>query len=303
MKYNSFLSVSDMSPNDIGAIIKRASQLKTSYSSKPLEDKTVALIFEKPSLRTRVSFEIGIRRLGGESIYITKEEIGLGVREPVQDVAHVLSQWVDCIVARVFSHTNLELLAQHADVPVINALSDYEHPCQALADLLTIYEHKDKLKGTRVAFIGDGNNVASSLALACASVETEFYIATPTAYEIPHSIWQKALEIASLSNTVIEQMNSPQDAVRGADVVYTDVWASMGQEHERDKRIKYFKDYQVDETLMSKAKPNAIFMHDMPAHEGEEISPGMLYSDQSVVFDQADNRLHAQSALLEKLLA
>ena len=303
MKYNSFLSVSDMSPNDIGAIIKRASQLKTSYSSKPLEDKTVALIFEKPSLRTRVSFEIGIRRLGGESIYITKEEIGLGVREPVQDVAHVLSQWVDCIVARVFSHTNLELLAEHADVPVINALSDYEHPCQALADLLTIYEHKDKLKGTRVAFIGDGNNVASSLALACASVETEFYIATPTAYEIPHNVWQKALEIASLSNTVIEQMNSPEDAVRGADVVYTDVWASMGQEHERDKRIKYFKDYQVDETLMSKAKPNAIFMHDMPAHEGEEISPGMLYSDQSVVFDQADNRLHAQSALLEKLLA
>lgn len=303
MKYNSFLSVSDMSPNDIGAIIKRASQLKTSYSSKPLEDKTVALIFEKPSLRTRVSFEIGIRRLGGESIYITKEEIGLGVREPVQDVAHVLSQWVDCIVARVFSHTNLELLAEHADVPVINALSDYEHPCQALADLLTIYEHKDKLKGTRVAFIGDGNNVASSLALACASVETEFYIATPTAYEIPHNVWQKALEIASLSNTVIEQMNSPEDAVRGADVVYTDVWASMGQEHERDKRIKCFKDYQVDETLMSKAKPNAIFMHDMPAHEGEEISPGMLYSDQSVVFDQADNRLHAQSALLEKLLA
>jgi len=303
MKYNSFLSVSDMSPNDIGAIIKRASQLKTSYSSKPLEDKTVALIFEKPSLRTRVSFEIGIRRLGGESIYITKEEIGLGVREPVQDVAHVLSQWVDCIVARVFSHTNLELLAEHADVPVINALSDYEHPCQALADLLTIYEHKDKLKGTRVAFIGDGNNVASSLALACASVETEFYIATPTAYEIPHNVWQKALEIASLSNTVIEQMNSPEDAVRGADVVYTDVWASMGQEHERDKRIKCFKDYQVDETLMSKAKPNAIFMHDMPAHEGEEISPGMLYSDQSVVFDQADNRLHSQSALLEKLLA
>ena len=286
MKYTSFLSVSYMSPNDIGAIIKRASQLKTSYSSKPLEDKTVALIFEKPSLRTRVSFEIGIRRLGGESIYITKEEIGLGVREPVQDVAHVLSQWVDCIVARV-----------------INALSDYEHPCQALADLLTIYEHKDKLKGTRVAFIGDGNNVASSLALACASVETEFYIATPTAYEIPHNVWQKALEIASLSNTVIEQMNSPEDAVRGADVVYTDVWASMGQEHERDKRIKCFKDYQVDETLMSKAKPNAIFMHDMPAHEGEEISPGMLYSDQSVVFDQADNRLHAQSALLDKLLA
>ena len=166
--------------------------------------------------------------------------------------------------------------------------------CQALADLLTIYEHKDKLKGTRVAFIGDGNNVASSLALACASVETEFYIATPTAYEIPHNVWQKALEIASLSNTVIEQMNSPEDAVRGADVVYTDVWASMGQEHERDKRIKCFKDYQVDETLMSKAKPNAIFMHDMPAHEGEEISPGMLYSDQSVVF------LYSTGAIIHK---
>ena len=303
MKYNSFLSVSDMSPNDIGALIKRASQLKFSYSSKPLEGKTIALIFEKPSLRTRVSFEIGIRRLGGESIYISKEEIGLGVREPVQDVAHVLSQWVDCIVARVFSHTNLELLAEHADVPVINALSDCEHPCQAFADLLTIYEHKGKLKGTRVAFIGDGNNVASSLALACASVEAEFCIATPTGYEVPHSIWQKALEIASLSSTVIEQVNSPEDAVRGADVVYTDVWASMGQEHERDKRIESFKNYQVDETLMSKAKPDAIFMHDMPAHEGEEVSPGMLYSDWSVVFDQADNRLHAQSALLDILLA
>ena len=263
----------------------------------------VALLFEKPSLRTRVSFEVGIRELGGQCIYLSKDDVGLGEREPVADVARVLDRWVDAIVARVFSHESLELLAQHATVPVVNALSDLEHPCQAMGDLLTMLDHKGALEGLRVAFVGDGNNVASSLALACGSVGAEFIHASPVDYQVPNAIWQEAQERASLNGARVGWVELPQQAVRDADVVYTDVWASMGQEAEREERLRAFAEYQVNDELMAYAKPDAIFMHDMPAHEGEEIAEGMLDDRRSVVFDQAENRLYAQQAVLAELLS
>ena len=303
MKTKDFLSIADLSPDELGLLIEKAGRLKRGERSAALEGKIVALLFEHPSLRTRVSFEVGIRRLGGECIYLSRDDVGLGVREPVADVARVLDRWIDGIVARVFSHHSLELLAEHTTVPVINALSDLEHPCQALADLLTISEHKQTMEGLRVAFVGDGNNVAASLALACASVGSDFLLAAPRDYQIPTVVWERAIERASLNGSRVGWVELPQHAVRGADVVYTDVWASMGQEDEREKRLKAFGDYQVNEELMGYAKPDAIFMHDLPAHEGEEIAEGMLDHPRSVVFDQAENRLYAQNALMAGLFS
>ncbi len=301
MKGKDFLSVADLTPSEVGALVEKARQMKTGHKPHPLEEKVLALLFEKPSLRTRGSFEVGIRQLGGDCFYLGPNDVGLGVREPVSDVARVLDQWVDGIVARVFSHRSLELLAEHTKIPVINALSDLEHPCQAMGDLLTIYEHKGALEGIKVAFVGDGNNVASSLALACASVGTEFALAAPRDYQIPSVVWEEAKERASLNGTKVGWVELPQQAVRGADVVYTDVWVSMGDEGEAKQRLSAFADYQVNEELMSFAKPDAVFMHDMPAHEGEEIAKGMLDHPRSAVFDQAENRLHAQNAILAEL--
>ena len=283
-------------------MVKSAERMKNGdRTQRPLAGKTVVLLFEKPSLRTRVSFEVGIRQLGGECIYLSKDDVGLGVREPVADVARVLDRWVDAIVARVFSHGTLELLADNTTVPVVNALSDVEHPCQAMGDLLTIAEQKGDLRGLRVAFVGDGNNVAASLALACASVGADFILAAPRDYQIASIAWEKAVERASLNQSRVGWVELPQQAVRGADVVYTDVWVSMGQESDRSERLRVFGDYQVNEELMGYAKADAIFMHDMPAHEGEEIAEGMLEHPRSVVFDQAENRLHAQKAVLAQL--
>ena len=283
-------------------MVKSAEQMKKGdRAQRPLAGKTVALLFEMPSLRTRVSFEVGIRQLGGECIYLSKDDVGLGVREPVADVARVLDRWVDAIVARVYSHGTLGLLARHAAVPVVNALSDVEHPCQAIGDLLTIAEQKGELRGLRVAFVGDGNNVASSLALACASVGADFILAAPTDYQIASFAWEESVERASLNHSRVGWVELPQQAVRGADVVYADTWVSMGQESDRPERLRAFGDYQVNEALMGYAKADAIFMHDMPAHEGEEIAEGMLEHPRSVVFDQAENRLHAQKAVLARL--
>ena len=303
MKRKDFLSIADLQPDEVGLIVESVGRLKGGGTSPAVQGKIVALLFEKPSLRTRVSFEVGIRQMGGDCVYLSRDDVGLGVREPVADVARVLDRWVDAIVARVDSHESLELLARHTTVPVVNALSDVEHPCQALGDLLTMSEHKGRLEGLRVAFVGDGNNVAASLALACASVGADFILAAPPAYQIPTSAWGEAQERASLNGCRVGWVELPQQAVRGADVVYTDTWVSMGQDAEREARLAAFQDYQVNEELMGYAQPDAIFMHDLPAHEGEEIAAGMLDHPRSVVFDQAENRLHAQKAVLAELFA
>ena len=303
MHGKSFLSISDLTSGEIERLLHEAVRLKTDSMQQPLDGKIVALLFEKPSLRTRVSFEVGIRQLGGDCIYLSGGDVGLGVREPVDNIARVLDRWVDAIVARVFSHDTLELLAEHTTVPVVNALSDIEHPCQSMGDLLTILEHKGNLKNLRIAFIGDGNNVASSLALACSSVGADFVLASPREYQISKVVWEEAGRRAILNGSRIEWVELPQQAVSGADVVYTDVWISMGQEAESTPRLRKFEEFQVSKELMSYAKPDALFMHDMPAHEGQEIAEGMIDHPQSVVFDQAENRLHAQKAILSELFS
>ena len=293
-----FLSVADLSPHEIGLSIDSAIRMKGGEYTKPLDGMTVVTLFEKPSLRTRVSFEIGIRQLGGDCVNLGASEVGLGVREPVADVARVLDRWVDIIVARVNSHDSLLEFAEYANAPIVNALSNLEHPCQAMADIMTIRQHRGELRGQRVAYIGDGNNTAASLAIACASVGADFVIAAPPDYQIPTPAWEEANRRASESQSKIGWVELPQQAARGADVVYTDTWVSMGQDDETEVRLEAFKEYQVNEELMSHAKPDALFMHDLPAYEGKEIAPGMIDHPRSVVFDQAENRLHAQKAIL-----
>ncbi len=293
MTKRDLLSVADLSPEEIRQVVGRASLLKGGEKSAALQGKSVALLFEKPSLRTRVSFDVGIKELGGHPVYLGKDEVGLGGREAISDVAQVLSRYVDAIVARVYHHQTLEELAEHASIPVINALSDVEHPCQALGDMLTVQESLGKTYGVSIAFVGDGNNVAASLALAAASLGAGCTVASPQGYELPAAL----LEAAGVA-----QVTAPEEAVAGADVVYTDVWVSMGQEDQTKERLKIFAGYQVNPSLMELAKPGAIFMHPLPAHHGEEVSSGMLEHPASVVFDQAENRLHAQKAALETIL-
>ncbi|MPZ50366.1 MAG: ornithine carbamoyltransferase [Dehalococcoidia bacterium] len=303
MRGRDLLSISDLTPEELDYLIRSALAMKRDGSRPVLEGQTIAMLFEKPSLRTRVSFEVGMKQLGGTAIYLSQAEVGLGQREPVQDVARVLSRYVAGIVVRTYAQQSLVDLAAAADKPVVNALSDDEHPCQALADLLTVREKKGRVDGVRIAFIGDGNNVAASLSLACALGGAEFVIASPPGYGLPEAIVDAARASARDSGGAIEQVVSPEDAVKGADVVYTDVWTSMGQEAAWLERQEAFQGYQVDEALMKLAKPDAIFMHDLPAHRGEETIDSVIESPQSVVFDQAENRLHAQKALLAALMA
>ena len=300
MKGKDLLSITDLGGEDIRLLISDAISLKAQGWLDMLSGKSLAIMFEKPSLRTRVSFELAMRQLGGEAIYLSPAEVGLGGRESVPDVARVLSRYVNAIAARTFSHQTLEVLAEYSAVPVINALSDWEHPCQALADLLTITEKKGELQGLTLAFIGDGNNTARSLMLAASLMGMNFRIASPSAYTID----QETLSLAQGNNAdgSILCTDQPQLAVEGADIVYTDVWASMGQEDEAKKRRKAFVKYQVDAALFSLAKENAIFMHDLPAHRGEEVTDEVIDGARSVVFDQAENRLHAQKALLAAML-
>ena len=302
MKGKDLLSISDLEPDEVSRIVQKAGQMKRDGTPRLLEGKVVALLFEKPSLRTRVSFEVGVRQMGGSCIYLSQADVGLGVREPVPDVARVLDRLVDVIVARVFSHSSLEILAENTSIPVINALSDLAHPCQALGDMLTIHERKGALEHPRVAFVGDGNNIASSLALACASVGTDFVIAAPRDYRVPTIAWEEARRRAAVGGSLLDWVESPREAVRGADIVYTDTWISMGQEAEAEERRRVFAAYQVNEELMKLAKPDASFMHDMPAHRGEEVSEEMLDGPSSIVFHQAENRLHAQKAILAELV-
>jgi ornithine carbamoyltransferase len=302
LKGKDLLSIADLNREDIPLLISRAIELKEEGWRHSLSEKTLALLFEKPSLRTRVSFEMAMRQLGGYAIYLSPAEVGLGKREPVPDVARVLSRYVDAIAARTFSHETLELLARYADVPVINALSDLEHPCQALADLLTIYEKKGELEGLTMTYVGDGNNVAHSLMLASALAGIHFRIASPAGYQVRDDLLELAQSYAMESGTEILCTEDPRQAVHEADIVYTDVWTSMGQEDESDKRRRAFAGYQIDDELMMQAQEGAILMHPLPAHQGEEVAKGVLDSPRSVVFDQAENRMHLQKALLAEML-
>lgn len=302
MKGKDLLSIADLNREDITLLISRAVELKAEGWSNSLSEKVLALVFEKPSLRTRVSFEIAMLQLGGYTIYLSPAEVGLGGRESVPDVARVLSRYADVVAARTFSHKTLEVLARYADVPVINALSDLEHPCQALADLLTVYEKKGELEGLALAYVGDGNNVAHSLMLSSALVGMNFRIASPAGYRVRDDVLELARSYAMESGTEIMCTEDPRQAVREADVIYTDVWTSMGQETESEKRRQVFTAYQVNDDLVSLAEEDAILMHPLPAHHGEEVAEGVLDTAQSVVFDQAENRMHLQKALLADML-
>lgn len=275
--------------------------MKQELTPKLLSGKVMALLFEKPSLRTRVSFEVAIHQLGGHCLYLSPDEVGIGKREPIADVAQVLCRYVDGIIARTFSHQTLQTLALHSSVPVINALSDVEHPCQALADILTIYEKRGGLRGLSLAFIGDGNNVAHSLLLAASLTGINFRIASPAGYEMKKEIVQTAQRIAVHTGSQIVLTEDYRQVAKDADIVYTDVWTSMGQETEAEQRRTAFSDYRVDAHLLSLAKKDVLFMHPLPAHHGEEIASGLLDHPSSVVFDQAENRLHLQKTLMAEM--
>jgi ornithine carbamoyltransferase len=296
---NHYLYVADLNAAEILPILNRAVELKNGATSNALAGKSIALLFEKPSLRTKLSFWIGAEKLGGKPVYFSPEEVGLGKREPVADVANVMSRMADAAVIRTFAQSTLDEFAAAASIPVINALTDGEHPCQALADTQTILEHCGTVNGKKIVFVGDGNNVAISLAYAVAGLGGHLVVASPNGYEIPESDLTSSNAFGPGSVT---QVTDPKEAVDGADVVYTDVWTSMGQEAETQKRLQDFAGYQVNPALLDLAKPDVKFMHDLPAHPGEEISDGLLYDPRSVAFDQAENRLWAQAALMEKLI-
>jgi len=302
-----FLNLADLTPDELRGLLDLALELKAEWKAggNPplLKDKTLGLLFQKPSLRTRVSFEMGMIHLGGQALYLSPFEIKLGERESVPDVARVLARYVDGVMARVFAHADILTLAEYSRVPVINGLSDYNHPCQGLADLLTIIENKGKdLKGRKLTFIGDGNNVATSLLFGASLLGMDFAIAGPSGYEMPGDVWALGQKFAQASGSQLLATNDPWEAVAGADAVYTDVWASMGQEEEAQERARIFQPYQVNEKLIAHAKPDVIAMHCLPAHRGQEITDGVCDGPHSVLWDQAENRMHAQKAILVELL-
>lgn len=301
------LSIDDLSPEEIDLVFSTTSLLKQGVKEKRaqpslLRHKTLAMIFEKPSLRTRVTFEVGMTQLGGHAVYLQPSDISLGVRETVADAARNLDRWLDVIMARVFSHSTVAELAKHAGIPVINALSDLEHPCQALADFYTIKEYKGDFAGLKLAYVGDGNNVCHSLMLLAAKVGTSMSVGCPPGYEPNPDIVAAAEKLAEDSGAIIEITNDPVAAVRHADAVYTDVWASMGQESEKAEREKIFPPYQVNAELLKHAKDDVIFLHCLPAHRGDEVTDEVMDGRHSVVFDEAENRLHVQKALLVLLV-
>ncbi len=302
-----FVSVVDLTPEEIQKILDFSMTLKKERAEKGenkpiLKGKALGMLFQKPSLRTRVSFEMAMVQLGGYAFYLSPSEVKLGQRESVADVARVLSRYVDVIMARVFAHEHILEMARYSRVPIINGLSDFNHPCQAIADFFTIMEKKGALKGLKLAFVGDGNNVATSLILTATKLGTDFSIATPPGYELPKSVVDQAREFAEHSGSDISITDDPHEAVRGADVIYTDVWASMGQEAESEKRRRVFPPYQVNEKLVGEAKSDAIVMHCLPAHRGQEITDGVADGPHSVLFDQAENRMHAQKGIIAWVL-
>jgi ornithine carbamoyltransferase len=300
------LAIADLSPSEFKEILTVAKKLKAEWrkrGNKPiLKNKTLGMIFQKPSLRTRVSFDMAMLHLGGHALYLSPNEIGLGQRESIADVARVLSRYVDGIMARVFAHAHVVELAKYSRVPVINGLSDWEHPCQALGDVLTIIEHQGKLKGLKVVFVGDGNNVARSLMFACALGGAHFVCSSPEGYALDAASMNQACELGKRAGATAELIQDPQVAVKDADVIYTDVWASMGQEAEAQKRAQVFPPYQVNAALVSLAKPSCSVMHCLPAHRGMEITDEVADGKNSVLFDQAENRMHAQKAIVALLM-
>lgn len=301
-----FLDIADYSPEDLQSMLDLAVELKKERKDKGvnkpiLKNKMLAMVFQKPSLRTRVSFDMAMRHLGGDAIYLSPAEIGLGKRESIADVARVLSGYVDAIMARVFDHEHVLELGKWASVPVVNGLSDYNHPCQAMADALTIYEEYGTLKDINVTYIGDGNNVAASLMIVCAKLGANFTIANPKGYDMS----SKAINIVKAftkDSEAISLLENPHDAVEGADVIYTDTWTSMGQEEETKKREAVFPPYQVNAKLVGEAKKNVIVMHCLPAHRNHEITDEVADGSHSRLFPQAENRMHAQKAILVKLM-
>ena len=300
------VTLDDLTPQDIAALFEVAADLKAKRRQgilhPVLSGKTLAMLFEKPSLRTRVTFEAGMTQLGGHAIYLTPADIRLGERETVQDAARNLERWVDAIVARTFSHQMVERLARYSRIPVINGLTDTHHPVQILCDLFTLWEKRGRVRGLRVAFIGDGNNVCHSWLEGAAKVGVHFTLACPKGYEPDPGVLTRAMAQAATSGATLAVTHDPEAAARGADVLYTDVWASMGQEDERARRLRDFQGFQVDERLVRLAASDVLVMHCLPAHRGEEIAEDVIEGPHSIVFDEAENRLHMQKAILVRLL-
>ncbi len=297
-----FLTLADLGPEAMREILDLAVKIKRAWmagdSTPYLKNKVLGMIFQKPSLRTRVSFDVAMLQLGGNGLYLSPNEIQLGQRESTADVARVISRYVNVVMARVFAHHDVVELAKYASVPVIKGLSDFSHPCQGMADFLTILEHKGNFEGRKLAYLGDGNNVATSLLFGAALLGMDFAIATPRGYGLHPATWAIGERLAAMTGATITATHDPSDAVTGADVVYTDTWTSMGQEEEAQKRRQIFPPYRVDDACLRLAKDDAIVMHCLPAHRGEEITDAVADGPHSVLFDQAENRLHAQKAIL-----
>jgi ornithine carbamoyltransferase len=303
LKGRSFTRVADWSRDELESVLDLADELKQRQARREehhlLPGRTLAMIFQKPSTRTRVSFEVGMTQLGGHALYLAAGDLQLGRGETLRDTANVLSRYVDGIMIRTFEQADVEELARHATIPVINGLTDISHPCQALADVMTIRERLGRIEGVRVAYLGDGNNVCASLMVACAKLGAPFAAASPDGYEV----WPEAVELAREAGGEVELTNDPREAAAGADVLYTDVWTSMGQDEERERRLRDLAGFGIDETLVGLASDDAIVLHCLPAHYGEEITEDVLYGPQSAVWDEAENRLHAQKALLALVIS
>ncbi|KON89449.1 ornithine carbamoyltransferase [Sporosarcina globispora] len=306
IKGKDFLTLADFSPEEIKGLLEKAKLLKEAHlqgaETSILKGKILGMIFEKSSTRTRVSFEAGMLQLGGHALYLNSQDLQLGRGESIADTAKVLSQYVDAIMIRTFSHEKIQELAYHAAIPVINGLTDLYHPCQALADLLTIEEINGELKGQNLVYVGDGNNVAHSLMIASAKMGVNITIACPEGYEPDKSVLQLSQEFAGENGSKVIVTSNPEEAVVNADAIYTDVWTSMGQEAENEKRLTDFADYQVNEYLVQNAKKDYIFLHCLPAHRGEEVTAEVIDGNNSAVFQQAGNRLHVQKAILSEIL-
>lgn len=307
MRKRDLVSINDLSRDDVLEIFYIARDLKSRLAKgerpRLLDGRVLAMIFEKPSLRTRVTFEVGIHQLGGHAVTLTQAEIGLGKRESVHDVAKNLERWVNLVAIRTFEQEIVAQLALHAAIPVINALTDSEHPCQALADLFTLTEHFSSIQGLTLAYVGDGNNICSSLLLLCPLLGVNISVASPAAYAPPSAILAQAQRNAALTGARVALLQDPVAAVRDANAIYTDVWASMGQEHEAAERARVFRPYQVNGDLVASAPTGVKIMHDLPAHRGEEITDDVMDSENAIIFDQAENRLHVQKGIMVFLMS
>ncbi|MEZ6017009.1 MAG: ornithine carbamoyltransferase [Planctomycetota bacterium] len=299
-----FIAIGDLQADELKRLLATAIEIKANRAAYKdlLAGKRIAMLFEKESLRTRVTFDIGIQELGGSAVFLDLRDQRMGSRESVRDMAKNLERWVDGIIARTFRHRTVMDLAKNASIPVINGLTDLLHPCQALADTLTLTERWGSVEGRKIVFVGDGNNTCHSLMMACAKLGADFLAVSPEGYEPNLKVMNQALAAAKLSGATIDYTDEIEDSVRGADAIYTDVWASMGQEDEVEERSGVFADYQVDDEMMALAKPDAVFMHCLPAHRGQEVTASVMDGPQSIVFDIAENRLHAQKAVMAMLM-